>query len=70
MLTGFYKQLNEILAFENKTLLEGFLKALEKNRMYIVFYCIIHKIKRHSFISTLIYFIVLFNLDRKKFFNK
>lgn len=70
MLDRFYKELKEVLAFENKDLLEGYLKALKKSKMSIIFYCFKHKIKRQSFLSTFIYFCILFNLNKQKLFSK
>lgn len=66
MLKGFDKQLNKKLTVTNKSLLNGFFNALKKGNMSIVLYCIQNKIKRHSFISTVVYFIILCNLPKSQ----
>jgi rhamnosyltransferase len=70
MLKVLSEQLNAELNSENKKLLEGFFKSLEKSKSSIVLYCIKNKIKRQSFISTIVYFLVLCTLDKPKFLNK
>lgn len=70
MLKVLYEQLNGDLNSENKKLLGGFFRCLEKSKSSIVFYCIKNKIKRQSFVSTIVYFMVLCTLDKPKFLNK
>jgi len=70
MLMTLYQSLANELTIENKKLLEGYLKALKKNKINIILYCIKNKIKRQSFISTIVYFIVLCNLNKQKIINK
>lgn len=70
MLCVLYNQLYNDLAGENKKLLEGYLNALEKSRLNIVFYCIKNKIKRQSFFSTIVFYIVLCNLYNSKGLNR
>ncbi|QIH39498.1 glycosyltransferase family 2 protein [Flavobacterium sp. Sr18] len=64
MLKGLDEQLNKKLMVTNKSLLDGFFNALKKGNISIVLYCIKNKIKRHSFMSTIIYFITLCNLPK------
>lgn len=64
MLKGLGEQLNEKLTVTNKSLLDGFFNALKKGNISIILYCMQNKIKRHSFISTVVYFITLCNLPK------
>lgn len=66
MLRKLYEQLNNELALNNKKLLAGYLNSLKKGRMKIISYCIKNKIKRQSFFSTIVYLIVLLNLNKSK----
>lgn len=70
MLEKVLEQLNNQLVFDHKELLKGYLHALEKGRVNIIFYCIKNKIQRQSLLSTIIYYIVLCNLHQPKFFNR
>jgi rhamnosyltransferase len=70
MLSALYEQLNNDLATDNKKLLEGFFKSLEKSKSSIIFYCIKNNIKRQSFISTIVYFLILYTMDKQKFLTK
>ena len=70
MLKALYQQHANSLEAGNKILLEGYFDAFKKGRIGFIRYCIKNKIKRQSFLSTIVYFIVLGNLDKTKIFNR
>lgn len=70
MLIVFIKQLNNELLPDNFKLLKGYLESLTKNKIAFVRYCIKNKIKRHSFVSTIVFYLVLINLSKSDLINK
>lgn len=64
MLIVFLRQLNNELLPDNLKLLTGYLERLNGNRIAFVQYCVKNKIKRHSFVSTIVFYLVLINLSK------
>jgi len=66
MLGALYEQLGAHLKPDNKILLMGYLDALNKHSLSIVSYCIKHGIKRQSFVSTIVLYVLLSNVSQSK----
>jgi rhamnosyltransferase len=66
MLGTLYEQLGAYLKPDNKMLLMGYLNALNKDGLSIVSYCIKHGIKRQSFVSTIVLYVLLSNMSQLK----
>ena len=66
MLESLYTHLDQDLAPQNRELLKGYLSVLEKSWTQIVRFCIQHKIKRQSVLSTVVLYTVLSKLYQSK----
>ncbi|WP_167343845.1 glycosyltransferase family 2 protein [Flavobacterium aquidurense] len=70
MLVAFLEQLNNELLPDNLKLLTGYLEELKGNKIAFVRYCVKNKIKRHSFMSTIVFYLVLINVSKRDTINK